>query len=533
MTLHTATKRGAKVFINYRREDASGYAGRLYEWLCDRFGAERVFMDVSAIRPGEDFVRAIESEISACEAVLVIIGRQWLSCEAGGRRRLEDPHDFVRIEIAAALRRDTLVIPVLVEGASVPREQDLPEELKPLARRHALEITDERWEYDAGRLIDILGERLEKRRGAPFPRVRAKRFGRGEFGPAGLLRPPPVRLLVGLLLLSAALASQLLLLHRPEPVRLEETGRFSPAEVRLGRERLTVEEPGVDTAGGLILAHVANPEEIVNLGFERARLDGDTLMQFGDYNPPTTPARVEYRTAKPGAGAKGEPCRTFVNVRAADALKKPSALRFFQSGAPGGDVLRTVDLEAEGAGLLVNVVTDVPDEGDERAPGCAKLLKVEPGFESPVNGVSAVSVVAEPDSVTHFSFNPAAPKNELWQGADGLFEPFSLGGESPAPFRARALKITSQAGDGDEALLEARCAEGEWLNVESLSVGSDRLQVRVSGVGFLKVHGEDYLDLPGRVRKHPLAAILFAALDASLLVWLLRTLFTPRRDPAR
>lgn len=532
VTLPTTSKREAKVFVNYRREDASGYAGRLYEWLSDRFGPSRVFMDISALRPGADFVRAIESEVAACEAVLVVIGRQWLDCSADGRRRLDDPHDFVRLEIASALSRDALVIPVLVEGAAMPREKDLPDDLKPLARRHALEVSDGRWEYDAGRLIETLEESLENRSGGTFARGWAKgarhgRFGAGRDGRSFLLR------LFALLLLSAALALQFYLAYRPGPVNLEETGKFMPAPVRLGRDRLMIEAPSVESAEGLLLSHVANRGEIVDVGFERAHLDGDTLMLFSHSNPPTSPARVDYQTTKPGAA--GEPCRTFISVRATDVQKQPAALYFYQSGPPGGDILRSLELEATGGELLVSVDTDVPDGGNERAPGCAKLLKVAPGFTSPVNGVSTISFVAEADSASRFSFNPAAATNDLWKDAEGFFQPFALGGEASAPFRARAVEIIS-TGEKDAApttLLGARSPDGERLTVESLSVGSDRLQITVSGVGFVKVNGEDYADPLGRMRKHPLATILLAAVDFALLVWLLRLLFVRRRPPMR
>lgn len=533
MTLPTSSKREAKVFINYRREDASGYAGRLYEWLSDRFGPDRVFMDINAIRPGSDFVQAIESEVAACEAVLVIIGRQWLDCSADGRRRLEDPHDFVRLEIASALSRNALVIPVLVEGAGMPRERDLPDDLKPLARRHAIEISDGRWEYDAGRLIETLEERLEKGPGAASARGRVK-GARPRWlvrGRKGRLSLP--RLLAALLLLSAAVALQLHLAYRPEPVNLEETGRFTLAPVKLGRDRLMISAPTVDSAEGLLLSHVANPGEIVNVGFERARLDGDTLMQFGEFNPPTSPARIDYHTTKPGAA--GETCRTFITVRSADARKQPAALYFFQSGDPGGDILRGFELGAAGGELLVSVDTDVPDDGNESAPGCAKLLKVGPGFAAPVNGVSTVSVVAEADAASSFSFNPAASKNDLWKDAEGYFQPFALGAEASDPLRARAVEIISpgEKGAAPTTLLGARSPDGGWLTVESLSVGSDRLQVTVSGVGFVKVKGEDYADPLGRMRKHPLVTILLAALDAALLFWFLRLLFLKKERPIR
>ncbi|HEX8150635.1 MAG TPA: toll/interleukin-1 receptor domain-containing protein [Pyrinomonadaceae bacterium] len=527
VTPQACEKSEALVFINYRREDASGYAGRLYEWLSGRFGRERVFMDVSAITPGSDFVKVIEEEVAACEAVLVIIGRQWLDCKADGRRRLDDPRDFVRVEIAAALARDALVIPVLVEGAAVPREQDLPDVLKPLARRHALELSDERWEYDAGRLHDTLEKSLEKRSGGAAG-ARTSRLLRPDLG--RYWRLFPVRLVAGLLLLSAALAPQVRLAYRPEPVSLEETGKFSPAAARLGREVLTIEAPAPD-AGGLLLTHVGKAGEIVDLGFERARLDGETLVLFGEQNPPTSPSPIDYVTTRPAPGAPGEPCRTFIRVRAADPRRPPSALHFYQKPAP--DAVRAVELKADG-GVLVSVDTDMPDEGDGRAPGCGKLLQVAPGFSAPVSGVSTVGVVAEADSGARFSFSPATKNDSLWNGAEGFFQPFAFGKAAPAVLRARAVEVRALGGQASGAApaLGARSVDGgEPLSVESLQVGPDRLQVQVTGVGFLKVNGEDHADPLGRVRRHPLPSLLLAAADAALLAWVVHLLVGRRRPP--
>lgn len=147
------------VFLSYRREDSAAYAGRLYDRLAARFGATNVFMDVDDIRPGEDFVRAIERHVQASRAALVLIGGEWLTmCDAQGRRRLDDAEDFVRREIAAALTGDRLVIPVLVDGAAMPAEADLPADIRALARAQAVEISDSRFNSDAAALVERLIE---------------------------------------------------------------------------------------------------------------------------------------------------------------------------------------------------------------------------------------------------------------------------------------------------------------------------------------------------------------------------------------
>ena len=100
---------------------APGYAGRLYDRLAAHFGADHVFMDVQGIEPGVDFVDAIERALGSCEIMIVLIGKDWLTADSAGRRRLDDPNDFVRVETATALARGIRVVPVLVEGAEMPR----------------------------------------------------------------------------------------------------------------------------------------------------------------------------------------------------------------------------------------------------------------------------------------------------------------------------------------------------------------------------------------------------------------------------
>jgi len=152
-----------RILINYRREDSLGSAGRLYDRLEDHFSRESVFMDVDAIEPGMDFVDVIERAISNCAVFIAVIGPDWVTVtDSEGNRRLDDPGDFVRIEIAAALDRDIRVIPVLVEMAAMPHIDDLPDDLKPLARRNAIEISHTRFDMDANRLISAIERVLEQ-----------------------------------------------------------------------------------------------------------------------------------------------------------------------------------------------------------------------------------------------------------------------------------------------------------------------------------------------------------------------------------
>jgi len=128
-------------------------------------------MDIDTLEPGVDFVEAIKDAISKCDILVVIIGKRWLSItDATEQRRLDNPDDFVRVEVQAGLERDIRVIPVLVGGATMPRARDLPEALTKLARRHALELSDARWHADVGRLLEL----AEKRAAEAQQRAEAK-----------------------------------------------------------------------------------------------------------------------------------------------------------------------------------------------------------------------------------------------------------------------------------------------------------------------------------------------------------------------
>lgn len=155
------------VFISYRREDSAGYAGRLYDSLSDRFAAAQLFMDVDTIEPGADFVAVISDAVGSCDALLAVIGPGWLEAtNAAGERRLDDPNDFVRLEIEAALARNVRVIPVLVQGARMPDVRSLPASLAPLSRRNALEMSHGRWRTDADRLVRVLDSMEQAKRTA-------------------------------------------------------------------------------------------------------------------------------------------------------------------------------------------------------------------------------------------------------------------------------------------------------------------------------------------------------------------------------
>jgi hypothetical protein len=160
-----------RIFLSYRRDDESGFALALFGRLEQAFLPESLFMDVEGgIAAGQDFVRVIEEQISACDVLLALIGPKWLTVtDEMGRRRLDNPEDFVRIEIASALRLGKRVIPVLVHKTEMPRAEALPEPLKPLARRNAIGLTRERFKADAQGLIKALKDVLAEAGAARQP----------------------------------------------------------------------------------------------------------------------------------------------------------------------------------------------------------------------------------------------------------------------------------------------------------------------------------------------------------------------------
>lgn len=149
----------AGIFVSYRRSDTRHVAGRLAGDLADRFGQDAIFRDVESIAGGDEFPVQLERALDQCAVMLVLIGPGWLDAsDDQQRRRLDQPDDWVRLEIAAALRRKVRVIPVLVEDAALPAPSQLPEELRLLTNRQAQLLSDARWRGDLLALVETLSK---------------------------------------------------------------------------------------------------------------------------------------------------------------------------------------------------------------------------------------------------------------------------------------------------------------------------------------------------------------------------------------
>jgi hypothetical protein len=174
MTGSTSTAQG-RIFISYRRDETDFPAGWLHDRLTAHFGRGQVFMDIDSIQPGANFVEVITDAVASCDVLLALIGTRWATIEnEEGTRRIDDPGDFVRLELEAALQRDVLVIPILVGKAKMPSAAQLPDSLTELVHRHALELSPDRFEFDTGRLLDVLDRTLVKERSRREAEERAR-----------------------------------------------------------------------------------------------------------------------------------------------------------------------------------------------------------------------------------------------------------------------------------------------------------------------------------------------------------------------
>jgi hypothetical protein len=216
---------GRAIFISYRRDDSEGEAGRLFDDLVRSFGEDSVFMDVSGINPGMDFRKAIDDNVASCGVLLAMIGPAWCSMRNNaGARRLDDPNDFVRLEIASALARNIAVIPVLVHDAKMPRPEELPDNLKDLAFRNSVEITHARWNSDVQLLTQALERYVSPGAPADTQPVHATVAVQlppptAPAGKAPSSRPTSVPLVMGVVAgVVIALGIVALILFRPHPV---------------------------------------------------------------------------------------------------------------------------------------------------------------------------------------------------------------------------------------------------------------------------------------------------------------------------
>ncbi len=154
-----------RVFISYRRQDNAHAAGRIFDHLAHRLGDELVFKDVYSIPDGSDFGQYIRQSIEASDIVLAVIGEHWLTIDdEHGKRRLDQPQDFVRKELEYSIQRKMAIIPILIDSASMPHSDELPESLRVLATLQAAHLRDSDFRYDFERLFGVIKQYEERKR---------------------------------------------------------------------------------------------------------------------------------------------------------------------------------------------------------------------------------------------------------------------------------------------------------------------------------------------------------------------------------
>lgn len=220
-----------KIFISYRRDDSLPNADRLSEHLGAYFGSQVVFIDTESIQLGRDYVEVIEEEVRSCGILLAVIGRQWLTCSNEGGRRLDDPRDFVRREIALALRQGVRVIPILVQGASMPRVSDLPEELAPLARRQAGRLDDKYWRQNVRDLIEKIEVIMQSRAVEPLQEVTS--------GPHSVTRPGQIIAAVTTLVLLTLILSAYYYFYGDEVIEVPQEIQVLDSDCKYMDNRFT------------------------------------------------------------------------------------------------------------------------------------------------------------------------------------------------------------------------------------------------------------------------------------------------------
>ncbi len=299
-----------KIFLSYRRQDSAGVAGRIYDRLRAHFGKDAVFMDIDAIPFGVDFREHIASAVNQCGILLAVIGRDWAG-EAGGARRIDDPRDFVRIEIESALERNLPVVPILIDRATMPGEADLPPSLARLAYRNAIALDPGRdFHHHADQLIHGIDRALrQSKRSRPLTR-------HSVLGPRVYLAALPLLAIVGIIIhivtdtgtvkITGTGPKLVVRVDRGREIRIENLGE--PITLRTGAHDLEVKRGDlwVKTQTFQIRRGQETPLEVTftpNLpltepgGSERLKPPGSNGT--GEPKPVTPTAHVESRKPAP------------------------------------------------------------------------------------------------------------------------------------------------------------------------------------------------------------------------------------------
>ena len=514
-----APYRRTKVFISYRRRGEAGDAERLYDELSRYFSRRHLFLDVKSIGQGDSFPLAIQAALEACDALLAAIGPRWLTApDERGRRRLDDPADMVRREVAAALARGVWVIPVLLHGARMPAQEELPDDLKPLAECQAVEIRSGHFEKDVRELVGLLKRRLYRRRRLAAALSFAAALA---VVAAALYRFATVPLPVDLKPDGGAAVPRVYY-HSPKEDGQEVEGEEGPQE-------MVVE--GLSTTNGEVFTFDGQPVTNIRVDFNSARFREDTIRRF-ELNPEwgNSWKTVTYAGVHEDPRAKrdfNQACPTSATVVAADAASPPTALRFFQESRPEPRMYREFSMRAD-RDLAVNMDVQ-PSEQPERGPGCSKFFRFggEPSKYKLI--FDTAFMVARTDASFALRFltmdnDRTSPRDDLLRlGENDTFDLRTTGlRASRVVVRARRddeVPCGDKSGRAPTVSFEARSADGKSsLLLRKLEVGADYFTVAAEGSAYVVAKCEAVS--PGaveRVRLHTLPSALLLAAAAVLL----------------
>jgi hypothetical protein len=347
-----------------------------------------------------------------------------------------------------------------------------------------------------------------------------------------------VRIILAVFLFASTAVIQYTLANIPRPLEFKTIDSLVPTKVKLGTEQLVIQEPVV-TAGGLLLAYEGNPNETVDIFFDRAKLSGESLPLFKD--APSGFGTLVYSSGDKDTTAvrsESERCRSFVKV-GVDVQRPPGQIHFFQSDREGLDRSRHIGMKSTNAELTVSLHSPPPPHTSKPGIGCKKVLNID-DWRREIAGSIGIKVVVAQNSSIRFHFYPGTPNPSYWQ--DGFFRPFVLGlpglPSGQPVLQAKGLEVRSigSSTDSTTSILGIQRAEEQpMLTVDALELGSSEIKVLFSGKGWVKVNGRlQTVNFLEKVQKNPIVAGVFALANTALLTWLVVISFGKRKaDPGR
>ncbi|MGA2484670.1 MAG: TIR domain-containing protein [Roseiarcus sp.] len=333
---------GESIFINYRRGEDQAAAGRLYDQLEATFTRERIFIDVDNIAPGRDFTEELATRVEQCDVFLAVIGRRWADVvDVDGSRRLDNPNDWVRVEIESAQRLGKHIIPVLVDGAEMPRPEKLPDALQRFARRNAARLTHERFRADVQALVVAIGrlreaeraqfelERRQTPRGAETPAIstRSAREAASPVAAGRRLAPMAIAALAALAVIAAGAGVLVWRLSSPSAVATDSIAKRAdgaPSIANPMSTKIAAAPTSTPTAATEPTAPAASPDASPSL---EAKVKTDQARPTPSAAPtvvasaaPVAPPTIPLATASPVAPLSRE-----AKVKIEEAQPTPSA----------------------------------------------------------------------------------------------------------------------------------------------------------------------------------------------------------------